>query len=176
MTTTSAPQPRTSTDDDLTVAELAALNAENSLLREENAALRQRVEWFERQLFGQKSEKRPADNPHQPSLLGAVPPATPAEGEQVTITYQRGKAPKRRPDDCVNDAGLRFNGEVPVEVITLPAPELEGPDADQYEVIGTKSTFRLAQLPASYVVLQYDRDMVVSGVRGKIERMAYPVD
>ncbi len=160
MTTTSAPQHSTSTDDDLTVAELAALNAENSLLREENAALRQRVEWFERQLFGQKSEKRPVDNPHQPSLLGAVPPATPAEGEQVSITYQRGKAPKQRPDDCINDSGLRFNAEVPVEVIALSAPELEGPEADLFEIIGTKSTFRLAQRPASYVVLQYDRPVV----------------
>jgi transposase len=129
-------------------------------LREENAALKRRIAWFEQQLFGQKSEKRPVDNPQQPSLLGEPPVETPAEGEQITVTYQRGKAPKRRPDDCVNDAGLRFNGEVPVEVITLPAPELEGPDADQYEVIGTKSTFRLAQLPASYVVLQYDRPVV----------------
>jgi transposase len=45
-------------------------------------------------------------------------------------------------------------------VIALEAPELTGPDADQFEVIGTKSTFRLAQRPASYVVLQYDRPII----------------
>jgi transposase len=138
----------------------APMADEVAVLREENAALKRRVEWFERQLFGQKSEKRPVDTLQQPSLLGEAPPATPVEGEQVTITYQRGKAPKLRPDDCINDTGLRFNADVPVEVIALTASELEGPEADQFEIIGTKSTFRLAQRPASYVVLQYDRPVV----------------
>ncbi|GAB2589291.1 IS66 family transposase [Nitrincola alkalisediminis] len=145
---------------DLTVAELARLNAENSVLRDENEALKRRVAWFEKQLFGEKSEKRPVDNPHQPSLLGEVQPITEPEGEQVSITYQRGKAPKQRPDDCINDSGLRFNDQVPIKVISLSTPELEGPDADQFEVIGTKSTFRLAQRPSSYVVLQYDRPII----------------
>ncbi|RAU17831.1 hypothetical protein DN062_10690 [Nitrincola tibetensis] len=39
---------------DLTVAELARLNAENSVLRDENEALKRRVAWFEKQLFGEK--------------------------------------------------------------------------------------------------------------------------
>ncbi len=145
---------------DISVAERAALDAENSTLREENTALKRRVEWFERQLFGQTSEKRPVDNPHQPSLLGEPPAVTAPEGEQTTVIYQRGKAAKQRPDDCVTDSGLRFNAEVPVEVITMNAPELCGDDADQFEVIGTKSTFRLAQRPASYVVLRYDRPVI----------------
>ncbi len=130
------------------------------VLREEIASLKRRVEWFERQLFGQKSEKRPLDNPHQPSLLGEPPATTAPEGEQITVSYQRGKAPKQRPDDCVNDSGLRFTAEVPVEVISLTAPELKGADADQFEIIGRKSTFRLAQRPASYVVLRYDRPVI----------------
>lgn len=134
--------------------------AEMAALREEIAALKQRLAWFERQLFGQKSEKRPVENPHQPSLLGETPAETAPEGEQITVTYQRGKAPKQRPDDCVNDSGLRFNAEVPVEVIELSTPELMGPEADQFEIIGTKSTFRLAQRPASYVVLRYDRPVL----------------
>ena len=133
---------------------------EVAALREENAALKQRLAWFEKQLFGQKSEKRPVDNPHQASLLGEPAGETPAQGETITITYARGKAAKQRPDDCVNDSGLRFSSEVPVEVITLATPELSGPEADQYEVIGTKSTFRLAQRPASYVVLRYDRAVI----------------
>ncbi len=145
---------------DISVAKLAALDAENSTLREENTALKRRVEWFERQLFGQKSEKRPVENPNQLNLLGAAPPTTAPEGEQIIVTYQRGKAPKDRSDDCVNDSGLRFNAEVPVEVIELQAPELAGSDADQFEVIGTKSTFRLAQRPASYVVLRYNRPVI----------------
>jgi len=130
------------------------------VLLEENAALRRRVEWFERQFFGQKSEKRPVDHPLQHSLLGDLPVPTEPEGEQTEVTYTRGKAPKQRPEDCVNDSGLRFNDQVPVEVIELNAPELQGADADQYVVIGTKTTFRLAQRPASYVVLRYERPIV----------------
>jgi transposase len=34
-------------------------------------------------------------------------------------------------------------------------PELEGPEADDYEVIREERTYRLAQRPASYVVLEY---------------------
>ena len=160
MRTTSAIHSGDPVSHDNSVAALAALDAENNTLRDENSALKRRVEWFERQLFGQKSEKRPVDNPHQPSLLGEPPIATAAEGEQITVSYQRGKAPKQRPDDCVNDSGLRFTAEVPVEVITLTAPELKGADADQFEIIGSKSTFRLAQRPASYVVLRYDRPVI----------------
>jgi transposase len=129
-------------------------------LEVENRALRNRVQWFEKQLFGQKSEKRHIDNPQQISLLGEPASPTPAEGEKETITYQRGKAKKQRPDDCVNDSGLRFNDEVPVEVIQSIPPELTGPEADQYEVIATRTVYRLAQRPASYVVLQYERPVL----------------
>jgi len=124
-------------------------------------ALERRVAWFEKQLFGQKSEKRPVDVPGQGQLaLGTHETVTPPEGEKQTITYQRGTAKKQRPDDCVNDAGLRFNDSVPIEVIETIPPELSGPEADHYEIIGTKSVYRLAQRPASYVVLQYERPVL----------------
>lgn len=68
---------------------------ENARLREENTALKNRLTWLEKQIFGQKSEKRLAEaNPHQPSLLGAATEPAPAEGEKVTVTYERGKAPQ----------------------------------------------------------------------------------
>lgn len=60
----------------------------------------------------------------------------------------------------VTDAGLRFGPEVPIEVIALSAPQLNGPDADQYEVIDHKITRRLAQRPGSYVVLEYRRPVL----------------
>lgn len=47
-----------------------------------------------------------------------------------------------------------------MKVIPLIPDELKGDDADQYEVVGTKSTYRLSQRPASYVVLQYNRQVV----------------
>ena len=130
-------------------------------LEAEVESLRNRVRWFEKQVFGQTSEKRPVDNPHQPGLdLGDTPVAREPEGEKRTITYQRGTAKKQRDEDCVNDAGLRFTEDVPVEVIETTPQELVGDDADEYEVIATHTTYRLAQRPASYVVLQYQRPVL----------------
>ena len=130
-------------------------------LEAENEALRNRVRWFEKQVFGQTSEKRPVDNPHQPGLdLGDTPVTREPEGEKRTITYQRGTAKKQRDEDCVNDAGLRFTDDVPVEVIETSAEELVGDEVDEYEIIATHTTYRLAQRPASYVVLQYERPVL----------------
>lgn len=151
-----------------TDASLLSYREENRALREENArqkeqlaSFEQRLRWFEKQLFGQKSEKRPVDNPHQPGLdLGETTKPLAPEGEKTTVTYQRSTGKKQRPDDCVNDAGLRFNDDVPVEVIDQQPPELSGPEADQYEIIGIKTVYRLAQRPASYVVLQYNRPVL----------------
>jgi transposase len=49
---------------------------------------------------------------------------------------------------------------VPVQVIEVAAPELEGEDADAYEIISEKVTWRLAQRPSSYVILKYVRPVV----------------
>ena len=125
-------------------------------LRLENRQLKERVAWFEKQLFGSKSEKRHVAPPEQTSLLGSPTTTPPDESDQQTITYQRGKAKKRRPEDCATDAGLRFTDEVPIEVIKVIPPELEGEQADQYEVIDTQVRHKLAQRPASCVVLQYE--------------------
>lgn len=129
---------------------------EMARLREEISQLKQRVAWFEKQLFGQKSEKRPIDNPQQYNLLGEPATTAAAEEDKLEITYQRGKAKKQRPEDCATDAGLRFSDDVPVEVIPVVPAWLQGDDADQYEVIDTKITHKLAQRPASYVVLRYE--------------------
>jgi transposase len=127
-------------------------------LKERVLLLENQVDWYKKQIFGVKSEKRPVEIPGQEKLLltggGDAPP--PAEGESVTITYQRGKAPKVRSDECVTDNGLRFSADVPVKVIQRLPDELKGEEADQYEIIGTRTTYRLAQRPASYVVLKYE--------------------
>ena len=145
-------------------------------LEAENASLKSRVQWFEKQLFGPRSEKRHLDNPHQPSLLGEAVSPTPAEGDKQTITYQRGTAKKQRDEECVNDSGLRFGDDVPVEVIQTTPPELQGPEADRYEVIGTKTVYRLAQRPASYVVLQYERPVFKHKDRAQPEPAPAPAN
>ena len=125
------------------------------VLTDKVQSLEHQLDWFKRQLFGRKSEKRILeDNPNQPLLEGlvmedAASSPTPAT---ETITYTRAK---QRGTDCVTDSGLRFDASVPMKTIRRSAPELEGPKAEDYEVIREERTYRLAQRPASYVVLEY---------------------
>ena len=46
---------------------------------------------------------------------------------------------------------------VPIETIEVPNPEIAGLTPEQYTVIGSKETYRLAQQPGSYVVIKYIR-------------------
>ena len=122
--------------------ELQLLQQMQGLLAErdqEIASLKHQLNWFKQQLFGEKSEKRLVDNPDQ-LALGEILKDKPEEQDipTETITYERRK--KQRPEDCVTDQGLRFNDDVPVELIPMVAPELKGEDADQYEVIDHKSS------------------------------------
>ena len=128
--------------------------------RQEVQSLKQQLNWFKRQLFGEKSEKRlTIDNPDQMDLGALFEMTSDAPSpETETITYERRK--KQRSDDCVTDEGLRFDERVPVEVIELPAPELKREDAEQYEIIDYKVTRKLAQRPGSYVVLEHRRPVV----------------
>ena len=139
-----------------------SLTKDRNNLQSENADLKKQLDWFKRQLFGPKSEKRVEPNPYQLSLGEAFAPSVPAtdDREKETITYERGKGPKVRPEDCVSDTGLRFDSTVPMKTIQLPVLELNGLSADEYEIIDVSKTYRLAQRPASYVVLCYEQPVV----------------
>ena len=102
-------------------------------------SLNHQLDWFKRQLFGRKSEKRELeDNPHQPMLKGFETDAAAAEDkpQSETVTYTRKKGHKQRGDDCVNDSGLRFDSNVPMKTIRCTVPELKGESAKDFEVIG----------------------------------------
>ena len=77
-------------------------------LEQKVLSLEQQIDWFKRQLFGRKSEKRELEpNPEQPLLDGLVLGTPAARTPQTeTITYTRAK---QRGDDCVTDSGLRFD-------------------------------------------------------------------
>ena len=126
-----------------------------AILERQVDSLTQQLDWFQRQLFGRKSEKRRVEDlPEQP-LLDGLDVQTPPKGEPAAktqaITYTRAK---RRGDDCMTDTGLRFAESVAVKTIEISAPELAGPDADEYEVIREKVTYRLAQAKSSYPILK----------------------
>ncbi len=142
-------------------ATVESLQAALQEAQAEIAELKAQLDWFKRQLFGTKSERRIMVSPDQHALPfgeGETPPPVDALPTE-TVTYQRRKA-KVRPEGCVHDSGLRFDDSVPVEVIEVPAPQLEGPEADDYEIIDFKITHRLAQRPASYVILEYRQPVV----------------
>jgi len=134
---------------------IAELERENAQLSADLAAVKQQLEWFKRQLFGRKSEKRldidPAVQGNLFAALGVQAPPPPEDTPVETITYQRKKAR----DGAVNDTGLRFGDDVPREIIEVKDPEIEVIDEALRVRIGEKVTYRLAQRPGSYVILQY---------------------
>lgn len=134
--------------------------------------LKSQLDWFKQQVFGQKSERHVADNPEQLSLLSGKSPQLPPQ-ETEEITYKRKKTRKSH-DDSVNDKGLRFDETVPVKEIRMAAPELQGDDKDQYTVIDEKITCRLAQRPASYVILKYIQPVVKSKATQHINTHSAP--
>ena len=134
--------------------------AERTLLVARIADLERQVAWFQRQLFGEKSERRHIESPPEQMALGeglgAPAPAT--LPPQPVAAHQRQRAAKAQGEGA--EPALFFDPErVPVETINVPNPAIAGLPAEAYEVIGEKVTHRLAQRPGSYVVLKYVRQL-----------------
>jgi transposase len=131
--------------------------AEYEALQEQVQSLRSQLDWLKRQLFGRKSEKRlDVDPAVQGNLLNALGVATPPQKQAPTesVTYTRRKKSR---DGALNDTGLRFDEDVPREIILVKDPDIEAIPEEQRVQIGAKVTYRLAQRLGSYVVLQYTR-------------------
>ena len=145
----------------MSASDVAALLASHQALEEQVAQLKHQLEWFKKQLFGPKSERRLVDfSPDQLSLgEGLGRPAQTAEATQQITSYTRRRRQACKDDDEAS-GGLRFDERVPVETIELADPETAGFAADEIEVIGEKTTYRLAQRPGSYVVLKYVRKVL----------------
>jgi transposase len=124
-------------------------------------ALRARIEWFERQLFGQKSERYAPQPDGQQMHLGELMPVVPAaaEVEQEVPAHKRRKPTSDFGDDT-GSVPFFDEARVPVVSIEVPNPEVQGLSAEQYEVVGEKISHRLAQRPGAYVVLKYVRPVI----------------
>ena len=136
-------------------------NAALTQLQTDFQVLKQQLEWFKRQLFGEKSEKRLELDPvEQGNLLSALGVETPPHFDEPsthTVTYERRNKVR---DGAVNDSGLRFDANVPVKTIAVQDPAIEAIPENLREVIGEKVSYRLAQQPGSHVVLKYVRPVV----------------
>jgi transposase len=144
----------------LRIAELeqtnAQLSAQVATLSAAHEEVKRQLEWFKRQLFGQKSERRIEFDPQlQGNLLAAlgVTASEPAVATvpTETVTYER----RKLRDKSVTDTGLRFDATVPVHEITIGDPAMERLPESAREIIAEKITYRLAQRPAGYEVIKY---------------------
>ena len=131
-------------------------------LERDNLNLRRQLAWFQRHIFGQKSEKRRPEPEGVQGILGvgfdAIPHTSPPARKTVVAAHERKAKPA---GDGADESNLFFDDKrVPVEVIAVPNPDMALLKPDQYEVIGEKVTHRLAQRPGSYVVLKYVRPLI----------------
>jgi transposase len=124
------------------------------------AALKHQLEWFKRQVFGNKSERfAPEPDPTQMHLGEVFPvPAAQPEVRKAVPAHTR-RVPKT---DLASADSVRFFDEsrVPIHTITLVDAAMKQLRADEFEVIGEKVSYRLAQRPGSYVVLKYVRPLI----------------
>lgn len=137
------------------------LDRQFEAMKREIETLKHQLDWFRRQIFGQKSEKRLLEANPQQMNLGDLPiPESPPQLPAKEVAAH-GRRPQTT-DYAKTDAAPLFFDEsrVPVETIAVPNPDTEGLSADQYEVIGEKVSHRLAQRPGSYVILKYVRPVI----------------
>lgn len=148
----------------LSLDEAAAFRPQQIVdLSRELAAAKHQLDWFKRQIFGQKSERRLIDGADGQMSLGEALDAAqtvspPPPGERAITAHTRRATKKPEPGD--DSVPFFDETRVPVEVIELAAPEAEGLAPEDFEVIGHKESFRLAQRPGSTVVLKYRRPVI----------------
>lgn len=145
------------------MALMQSKDAAIATLTQQLESLTQQLEWFKRQVFGQKSERfAPEVDPSQLHLGEVLLPVEgqPAAPRQLVPTHTRRVAQRDAAAD--EAASIRFFDEsrVPVETIEVFEPEIAALSADEYEVIGQKVSYRLAQRPGSYIVLKYVRPVI----------------
>jgi transposase len=164
---TSIPRPSPTTDGaregGVDLSKLVLSQAQTiTTLGDQVISLKHQLEWFKRQVFGQKSERfAPEPDPTQ-MHLGEV---FPVPGDVVPETRKAVPAHTRRvPKTDLANTGetVPFFDEsrVPVETIMVMSTEMQQLEADEFEVIGQKVSYRLAQRPGSTVVLKYVRPLI----------------
>lgn len=139
--------------------EYEPLKAQHAAVIAENIDLKQQLAWFKSQLFGEKSERRPAEaaSPDQLHLGEGFEGEKRKEAPRSKVKEHERRSSKKQPLDGEDQSGLRFDDSVPVEEIEIPNPELEGLSEDEYEFFAEKVTHKLGQRPGAYYVIKYVR-------------------
>ena len=141
--------------------DVTMLITQNAALMQQVASLQQQIDWFRRQLFGRKSERVVVVDPQQMPLVEVLQSAeVSAPAAEKPIAAHTRKA--ARGDVAADAEAVPFFDEskVPIIEVGLSTPEIEQLSPDQYEVIGEKVSYRLAQQPGSYTVLKFLRPVI----------------
>jgi len=136
---------------------IESMIAENAALKEQNAELRQQLEWLKRQIFGQKTERYIPSDDSQLALALGIPENDISEKTE-TITYDRTKPHKQTPHGREDiPAHLPRN-----EIVIMPQEDVSG-----MERIGEKVTEQLEYAPAKYFVNKYIRPVFAGDIHGE---------
>lgn len=157
------------------IEQTLAAHAELEATQARVEQLEQQLRWFKQQLFGAKSEKRlPPSDPSQLALgesLAAARSEAKAEGTPVRAHVRVARPPK----DEDESGGLRFDDSVPVRRIVVSDPAVEGlVEGVDYTIVAEKKSYRLAQQPASYTVLEIVRPVVKLAETGALSTPSAP--
>ena len=156
--------------------ENAQLSARVADLSEQLDAVRRQLEWFRRQFFGRRSERRREfDDVAQASLFEALGIEV-APGDEVPTEQIRYERRKKCRDGAVSEQGLRFDDSVPVETIVIVDAAAEAIPEAEREVVGEKVTHRLAQEPGSYKVIRYVRPVIKRRDTGQLVSAPAPAN
>jgi transposase len=144
--------------EDPTCSRIEELAAANKKLADENTSLKDRIAWFERQVFGQKKERFVADSDVQMQLAldGVTPQPKPATTE--TVTYRRTKTDANKTPHGRED----FPAHLPRVRILIPADF----DTTGMEKIGEKITEELHYEPPVFEVKQLVREVFATTSNG----------
>jgi hypothetical protein len=146
------------------VVQLLRLQAEvNEASRNQIEALRAQLEWFKRQVFGQKRERYPVLSDAQQMHLGDMMPITERAVEEGAPAHIRGHIRRMPRSDSTDDAAsVPLFDDSKVSVLNIEVPNLGVQDQapDQYEVVGQQVCHLLAQRPGAYLVPKYVRQVI----------------
>ncbi len=124
-------------------------------------SLKHQLAWFKRQVFGQKSERfAPEPDPTQMHLGEVFPvPAVLPEIRKDVPAHTR-RVPKTDVANTGETVPFFDESRVPLETIMVTSAQMKALRPDQFDVIGEKVSYRLAQRPGSTVVLKYVRPLI----------------
>jgi transposase len=133
-------------------------------LEAENKDLRAQLAWFQRQVFGARSEKLPVETPAQAKL--GLPETPQAERKTQAVTYERRRpAPEKRPIPAQVFADLPVT-----ETVNLIPDEVKA-EPDAFEQISEERTFEVDLIGPQLV----KREIVRPKFRRKADRGQAPV-